>query len=79
MTAKQLFLFCVCTIPDYGSEIWYNKQKQFEKKFENLQNTVTKKILEVFKTTFCVAMKIIASQKNPITFQKFFKHGDTTV
>ena len=58
MTAKQLFLSCICTISDYGSEIWYNKQKQFEKQFENLQNTAMKKILRVFKTIPCVVMEI---------------------
>ena len=35
ISAKQLFLFCICIISNYESEIWYNKQKQFEKQNKN--------------------------------------------
>ena len=42
----------------YGSEIWYNGQKKYEKLFQNLQNRMIRKILGTFKTTPIQAMEI---------------------
>jgi hypothetical protein len=42
---KQLYSACITSISDYGSPIWWNQQKNFEKLFQKLQNSATKKIL----------------------------------
>ena len=34
---RELYLSCIIPISDYGSEIWYNSQKKYEKLFQNLQ------------------------------------------
>ena len=54
----QTALSCIVPISDYGSEIWYNAQKKFEKLFQNLQNRMIRKILGTFKTTTVQAMEI---------------------
>ncbi len=59
--ARQLYMSCIIPISDYGSEIWYNNQKSFEKRFQKLQNLAIRKILGTFKTTPCEGMKIEAS------------------
>ena len=52
---KQLYFKCIVSIADYGSEIWFQsndqKQKHFLKMFDQLQNTVMKKILGIFEIT----------------------------
>ena len=55
---RQLYLSCIIPISDYGSEIWYNGQKKYEKLFQNLQNRMIRKILGTFKTTPIQAMEI---------------------
>ena len=55
---RQLYLSCIIPISDYGSEIWYNGQKKYEKLFQNLQNRMIRKILGTFKTTPVQAMEI---------------------
>ena len=55
---RQLYLSCIIPISDYGSEIWYNSQKKYEKLFQNLQNRIIRKILGNFKTTPIQAMEI---------------------
>ena len=48
---RQIYLSCIVSISDYGSEIWYNGQKKYKKLFQNLQNRMIRKILGTFKTT----------------------------
>ena len=55
---RQLYLSCIVPISDYGSEIWYNGQKKYEKLFQNLQNRMSRKILGTFKTTPVQSMEI---------------------
>ena len=55
---RKLYLSCIIPISDYGSEIWYNGKKKYEKLFQNLQNRMIRKILGTFKTTHIQAMEI---------------------
>ena len=58
----QFHFTCIVPIADNDSEIWFQfndqKQKHYLKMFDQLQNIVMKKILEVFKTTLIEMMKI---------------------
>ena len=60
---RQLYVFCIISISDYGSEIWFNgkNQKHLIDKFQKIQNFAIRKILEAFKTTPFRAMEIEAN------------------
>ena len=55
---KQLYSACITFINDYDSSIWWKQQKNFEKLFQKLQNSATRKILEVFRFLLSAAMKL---------------------
>ena len=55
---KQLYSACITLISDYGSPIWWSQQKKFEKLFQKLQNSATRKILEAFRFSPSAAMKL---------------------
>jgi len=55
---KQLYSACITSISDYGSPIWWNQQKNFEKLFQKLQNSATKKILEAFRSSPSAALEL---------------------
>ena len=55
---KQLYSACITFINDYDSSIWWKQQKNFEKLFQKLQNSATKKILEAFRFSSSAAMKL---------------------
>ena len=58
MAAKQLYTACITSISDYGSPIWWNQQKNFEKLFQKLQNSATRKILGAFRSSPTSAMEL---------------------
>jgi hypothetical protein len=55
---RQLYIACIVSIADYKVLIWWNKQKFLLEKYQKLQNNAIKKILEVFKTSPIIAMKL---------------------
>ena len=61
----QLYKSCVCTVSDYGSEIWWKGQKGFLDKLQLLQNKATRKVLGAFKTTPARAMEAEAAIPPP--------------
>jgi hypothetical protein len=42
---KQLYSACITSISDYGSPIWWNQQKNFEKLFQNFKIQLLKRFL----------------------------------
>ncbi len=55
---KQLYSACITSISNYGSPIWWNQQKNFEKLFQKLQNSATKKILGAFRSSPSAALEL---------------------
>jgi hypothetical protein len=53
-------------ISDYDSEIWWKNQKRFGNKLQKLQNIALRKILEAFRISSIVVMKIEANLKSII-------------
>jgi len=62
---QQLYLACITSISDYGSQIWWNKQKKFENLLQNLQNSAIRKILRAFKSSPTSAMKLESAILSP--------------
>ena len=58
---RQLYIACITSIADYGIPIWWNKQKELLSRFQQLQNSMLRKILGAFKTSPIAAMEIEAS------------------
>jgi len=55
---KQLYSACIISISDYESPIWWKQQKNFEKLFQKLQNSATKKILDAFRSSLSAALEL---------------------
>lgn len=58
--ARQLYLTCILSIAEYGSEIWFESQKNHSDLYQKLQNKALRKILGVFKTSPVQLMEIEA-------------------
>ena len=58
MITRQLYQTCITAISDYDFKIWWNDQKSYAEKFQNLQNLKLRKILKIFKTSSISIMKI---------------------
>ena len=58
---RQLYIACITSVADYGVPIWWNNQKFLLEKYQKLQNSALRKILEAFKTSFYMAMKLEAA------------------
>ncbi len=70
-TIRQLYITCITLITDYGVPIWWNNQKHLLEKFQRLQNTALRTILEAFKTSPIKAMEIEAAVPPPkVRFKK---------
>jgi ribonuclease HI len=54
---RQLYLACITSISDYGSELWWDNNKSI-KPLQAVQNLATRKILGVFKTAPLLPMQI---------------------
>jgi hypothetical protein len=57
----QLYKSCVCTVSDYGAEIWFKDQKSYLSKLQSLQNKAARKILGAFSTTPISALEAEAA------------------
>src|SRR6201747_699630 len=56
---RQLYLACITSIADYGSELWWdNNNKSIIRPIQAIQNLATRKILEVFKTASLLPMQL---------------------
>src|SRR5947207_8119168 len=58
---RQLYIACITSVADYEVSIWWNNQKFLLEKYQKLQNAALKKILEAFKTSFYMTMKLEAA------------------
>ena len=55
---RQLYIACITSVADYEVSIWWNNQKFLLEKYQKLQNSALKKILEAFKISFYMTMKL---------------------
>ena len=60
-TMKQLYIACITSVADYEVPIWWNNQKFLLEKYQKLQNSALKKILEAFKISLYMTMKLKAA------------------
>ena len=58
---RQLYIACIISVADYEVSIWWNNQKFLLEKYQKLQNSALKKILEVFKISLYMTMKLEAA------------------
>lgn len=54
---RQLYISTVCSVADYGSEVWWRGQKGFAKKLQSVQNIALRKISGAFRTTPIAALE----------------------
>src|ERR1700710_85700 len=54
---RQLYLACITSVADYGSELWWDNNKSI-RPLQAIQNLATRKILGVFKTAPLLPMQI---------------------
>ncbi|KAH8621199.1 hypothetical protein IG631_24142 [Alternaria alternata] len=47
---RQLYLACVTSVADYGSQLYWQSQSYANKLFQQLHNLACRKILGVFRT-----------------------------
>lgn len=60
---RQLYIACITSIADYGSEIWWKGQTKFRDTFQSLENLALRKILGAFKTAPILPMEVEAGLK----------------
>ena len=58
---RQLYIACITSIADYGVQCWWNNQKNYLEKYQSLQNKALRKILDAFKTSKIISMKLKAA------------------
>jgi hypothetical protein len=61
----QLYLACITSVSDFGSQVWWKGQAQFKRPLQALQNTALRKILGVFKTAPTLPMEVKAMLAPP--------------
>src|ERR1700710_229020 len=54
---RQLYLACITSVADYGSELWWDNNKSI-RPLQAIQNLATRKILGVFKTAPLLPMQL---------------------
>ena len=62
---RQLYLACVVSIADYGSQVYWKQQTSAKRQLQQLQNLAVRKILGVFQTTPIVPAEIEANLPPP--------------
>ena len=68
---RQLYIACIVSIADFGVSIWWKNQKFLLNKYQKLQNLALRKILEAFKTSPIIIMKLEAAIPPPkVKFNK---------
>ena len=68
---RKLYIACITSIADYGVSIWWRQQQHLLDKFEKLQNSALRKMLEAFKSSSIAAMQVEAAL--PLTQVRFEK------
>src|SRR5437762_9815027 len=58
---RQLYIACITSVADYEVPIWWNNQKFLLEKYQKLQNSALRKILEAFKILLYMTMKLKAA------------------
>ncbi len=72
---RRLYIACVASIADYGVSIWWKNQQYLLDKFNKLQNSALRRILEAFKTSSVSAMEIEALlSPTQVRFEKLCKN-----
>ena len=57
---RKLYIACITSVADDGVSVWWKNQQFLLDKFEKLQNSALRKILEAFRTFSIAVMKIEA-------------------
>jgi len=72
---KKLYIACIISITDYEVSVWWKNQQFLLNKFEKLQNSALKKILEIFRISSIAIMKIEADIASvSVRFEKLCKN-----
>ena len=72
---RKLYIACIASVADYEVPVWWKNQQFLLDKFEKLQNSVLRKILEVFRTSLIAVMKIEAEITSvSVRFEKLYKN-----
>src|SRR5438045_297289 len=58
---RQLYIACIISVADYEVPVWWNNQKFLLEKYQKLQNSALRKILEAFKISLYMTMKLKAA------------------
>ena len=68
---RQLYIAYIVSVADYEVPIWWDNQKSLLDKYQKLQNLALRRILEAFKTSPIMTMKLEAAIPPPkIKFNK---------
>lgn len=65
LAMRQIYMACVTSIADYGSEIYWNGQVYASRVLQTLQNKALKKILGAFRTSPIKPMEVEAALPPP--------------
>src|SRR5213078_707447 len=72
---RQLYIACITSVADYEVSIWWNNQKFLLEKYQKLQNSALRKILEAFKTSPYMTMELeVAIISSKTRFNRFCKN-----
>src|SRR5205809_5166968 len=72
---RKLYIACITSVADYGVPVWWKNQQFLLDKFEKLQNSALRKILEAFRTSPIAAMEIEAGIASvSVRFEKLCKN-----
>ena len=65
---------CSCGA-DYGVSIWWNNQKYLLEKYQKLQNSALRKILEAFKNSLSIVIELEAAiSSSKVKFNRICKN-----
>jgi len=72
---RKLYIACITSVADYEVPVWWKNQQFLLDKFEKLQNSALRKILEAFRTSSIAVMKIEADIASvSVRFEKLCKN-----
>src|SRR5438034_3020408 len=72
---KKLYIACITSVADYRVPVWWKNQQFLLDKFEKLQNSALRKILEAFRTSSIAVMEIEAGIVSvSVRFEKLCKN-----
>ena len=72
---RKLYIACITSVADYEVSVWWKNQQFLLDKFEKLQNSALRKILEAFRTSSIAVMKIEADIASvSVRFEKLCKN-----